>query len=58
MRTLEGMDDATKKLQKIYPDLNEDELEEVREFFERYLRLVIEIYSYSQANKRVDSRQD
>ena len=52
------MDEATKKLQKIYPDLTPEELEEVREFFERYLRLVIEIYSYSQANKRVDSRQD
>ena len=51
-------EEAIKKLEEIYPDLSREELEEVREFFERYLRLVIEIYSYSQANKRVASRQD
>lgn len=51
-------EEAIKNLEEIYPDLSPEELEEVREFFERYLRLVIEIYSYLQANKRRGSRQD
>ena len=52
------MDDARQKLHKIYPDLTPEELEEVGEFFERYLRLVIEIYSYSQANEAENACQD